>query len=64
KAETKILGQLATCVENEGLALMRIDHVKDALDKGIPLTVENVPVTISIAENMNFTFPESTTEVH
>ncbi|EJF85696.1 YgfZ/GcvT domain-containing protein [Candidatus Bartonella washoeensis] len=62
KAEKKILGQLTTCVENEGLALMRIDHVKDALDKGIPLTVENVPVTISIAENMNFTFPNSTIE--
>ncbi|WP_406604416.1 YgfZ/GcvT domain-containing protein [Bartonella gliris] len=62
KAGTKVLGYLGTCTANEGLALMRIDHVKDAIDKGIPLTVENVPVTISIAENMNFTFPESTVE--
>ncbi|WP_409361741.1 YgfZ/GcvT domain-containing protein [Bartonella heixiaziensis] len=64
KAQTKILGQLATCVANEGLALLRIDHVKDAMDKGIPLTIENVPVTINIAENMNFTFPESTVETN
>ncbi len=39
---------------------MRIDHVKDAMNNNIPFTVENSPVTVSIAENMNFTFPEST----
>lgn len=39
---------------------MRIDHIKDAMDHNTPFTVKDVPVTISIAENMNFTFPEST----
>ncbi|UTO28897.1 CAF17-like 4Fe-4S cluster assembly/insertion protein YgfZ [Bartonella harrusi] len=61
-AGTKVLGFLGTCVANEALALMRIDHVKNAMDKALPLTVDNVPVTVSIAENMNFTFPENTTE--
>ncbi|WP_455466568.1 CAF17-like 4Fe-4S cluster assembly/insertion protein YgfZ [Bartonella sp. B39] len=64
EAGTKVLGCLGTCVANEALALMRIDHVKDAMDKDIPLTVKNTPVTISIAENMDFTFPESTVETH
>ncbi|GAA5093899.1 folate-binding protein [Bartonella acomydis] len=64
EAGTKILGYLGTCAENEALILTRIDHVKDAMDNNIPFTVKDVPVTISIAENMNFTFPESTMEMH
>ncbi|WP_455478481.1 CAF17-like 4Fe-4S cluster assembly/insertion protein YgfZ [Bartonella sp. B10] len=59
RAGTKVLGYLGTCVANEALTLIRIDHVKDALNKNIPFEVENTPVTISIAENMNFTFSES-----
>ncbi|WP_455482388.1 CAF17-like 4Fe-4S cluster assembly/insertion protein YgfZ [Bartonella sp. B35(2025)] len=62
QAGTKVLGYLGTCAANEALTLMRIDHVKDAMDKNIPFVVENAPVTINIAENMNFTFPESTVE--
>ncbi|EJF87028.1 folate-binding protein YgfZ [Bartonella vinsonii subsp. arupensis OK-94-513] len=62
EAETKILGYLGTCVANEALALMRLDHVKDAMNRAIALTVKNAPVTISIAENMNFTFPENSVE--
>ncbi|WP_208435207.1 YgfZ/GcvT domain-containing protein [Bartonella phoceensis] len=64
EAGTKVLGHLKTCAANEALALMRIDHVKDAMDNNIPFTVKNVPVTINIAENMNFTFPENTVEMH
>ncbi|WP_455481122.1 CAF17-like 4Fe-4S cluster assembly/insertion protein YgfZ [Bartonella sp. B12(2025)] len=64
EAGTKVLGYLGTCAANEALALMRIDHVKDAMNNNIPLIVKNAPVTISIAENMNFTFPESTVETH
>lgn len=62
EAGTKVLGHLATCVANEALALMRIDHVKDAMDHNIPFTIKNIPVTIHIAENMNFTLPENTVE--
>lgn len=62
KAGSKILGYLGTCVANEALILTRIDHVKEAIDHNIPFTAENIPVTISIAENMNFTFPENTGE--
>ncbi|BBL53566.1 aminomethyltransferase [Bartonella quintana] len=62
EAGTKVLGHLGTCAANEALALMRIDHVKDAMNNNITFTVENTPVTISIAENMNFTFPEKTLE--
>ncbi|WP_375614396.1 YgfZ/GcvT domain-containing protein [Bartonella sp. AC535YNZD] len=62
EAGTKVFGSLGTCVDNEALALLRIDHVKDAMDHNIPFTVKNIPITISIAENMNFTFPENTVE--
>ncbi|WP_332060355.1 CAF17-like 4Fe-4S cluster assembly/insertion protein YgfZ [Bartonella sp. CB74] len=63
-AGTKVLGCLGTCSANEALALMRIDHVKDAMNNNITFTVENAPVTINIAENMNFTFPENTVETN
>ncbi|KEG19989.1 YgfZ/GcvT domain-containing protein [Bartonella bacilliformis] len=62
EARNKTLGKLGTCIANEALALMRIDHVKDAMDKDSQFTVNNLPVTISIAENMNFTFPERTVD--
>ncbi|WP_455474503.1 CAF17-like 4Fe-4S cluster assembly/insertion protein YgfZ [Bartonella sp. B30(2025)] len=62
EAGGKVFGHLGTCVANEALALMRIDHVKDAMDNNITFTVNNIPVTINISENMNFTFPENTTE--
>ncbi|MCL6229504.1 CAF17-like 4Fe-4S cluster assembly/insertion protein YgfZ [Bartonella bilalgolemii] len=62
KAGTKILSQLRTCVKNEALALMRIDHVKEAMEKNLQFTVDDIPVTINIAENMNFTFPKSSVE--
>ncbi|AGF74322.1 aminomethyltransferase [Bartonella australis AUST/NH1] len=61
-AGAKKLGQLGTCATNEALALMRIDHVKDAMNENIQITVDNLPVTINIPENVNFTFPESTAE--
>ncbi|WP_336294105.1 CAF17-like 4Fe-4S cluster assembly/insertion protein YgfZ [Bartonella sp. CB169] len=64
EAGTKVLGYLGTCAANEALALMRIDHVKDAMNNNSSFTVKNAPVTINIAENMNFTFPESTVEMN
>ncbi|WP_336279026.1 CAF17-like 4Fe-4S cluster assembly/insertion protein YgfZ [Bartonella sp. CB175] len=64
QAGTKVLGSLGTCVGNEALALMRIDHIQDAMNNNIPFTVENTPVTISIPENVNFTFPESNMETN
>lgn len=64
QAGTKILGHLGTCIANEALALMRIDHVKDAMNNNIPFTANDVPVIITIAENMNFTFPETTIETN
>ncbi|WP_273720539.1 MULTISPECIES: folate-binding protein YgfZ [unclassified Bartonella] len=62
KVGGKVLGSLGTCAANEALILTRIDHVKDAMEHNIPFTVNDVPVTISIAENMNFTFLENTVE--
>ncbi|ATO57572.1 folate-binding protein YgfZ [Bartonella sp. 1-1C] len=64
KAGTKIFSQLGTCVKNEALALMRIDHVKEAIDKNLQFTVDDIPVTINIPENMNFTFPENSVEAN
>ncbi|WP_336276286.1 CAF17-like 4Fe-4S cluster assembly/insertion protein YgfZ [Bartonella sp. CB178] len=64
EAGGKVFGHLGTCVANEALALMRIDHIKDAMDTNSTFTVKDSPVTISIAENMDFTFPGSTVETN
>lgn len=62
EAEGKIVGNLGTVVGNEALALVRIDRVKTAMDKGASLTVEGQCLTLHIAPNMDYNFPENASE--
>jgi len=43
----------------KGLAIVRIDRVKDALDRGVPLSAGDVAVTLAIPGWATFTFPET-----
>lgn len=62
KVNGKLIGQLGTVIDKTALALVRIDRVKMAMDNGEPIMAGTIPVKLSITENMNFTFPEKTTE--
>ena len=58
----KEVGTLRSTNGTHGLALVRIDRVKDALDKNIPLLAGETEVTLTIPAYAKFTFPEGTAE--
>jgi len=56
----KVAGELGTARGRQGLAIARIDRVKDAMDQGIALTAADVPLKLSIPPWASFRFPETT----
>lgn len=58
-ADGREIGTLGTVVGRNGLALTRIDRVKDAMDANVPVLAGGVPVKLSIPPEARFTFPES-----
>jgi folate-binding protein YgfZ len=54
----KALGVLGSAEGSQGLAIVRIDRVKDALDAGQPITAGDVTVTLAIPGWATFTFPQ------
>lgn len=59
-ADGRPAGALGTVLGTEGLALVRIDKVKAAMDAGAPVTAGGVALTLSIPPGMGFSFPEAT----
>jgi folate-binding protein YgfZ len=57
-AAGKALGTLGSLADRQGLAIVRIDRVKDALDAGHTITAGDVAVTLAIPEWASFTFPQ------
>jgi tRNA-modifying protein YgfZ len=51
------IGALGTAVGSRALALVRIDKVKDAMDTGVPIFAGDVPVTLELPPNVNFSWP-------
>ncbi|EKF20377.1 YgfZ/GcvT domain-containing protein [Nitratireductor pacificus] len=54
----RALGTLGTVHGAAGLAIARIDRVKDAIDAGTPILAGDVPVTLAIPAWARFTFPD------
>ena len=54
------IGTLGSATGAIGLAIVRIDRVKDALDAGQPITAGDVAVTLSIPEWAGYTLPQDT----
>lgn len=59
KANDRALGTLGSVAGTTGLAIARIDRVKDAMDAAIPILAGEVSVTLSIPAWARFTFPET-----
>lgn len=62
EANGKTIGELGTVIDRQALALVRIDRAKAAMDNGIALTVNDIPLTLRIAPNMQYDFPENISE--
>lgn len=60
-ADGRALGTLGTVAGNIGLAMVRIDRVKDAVDQGMPITADGIPIELTIPSWATFTFPQQPT---
>ena len=58
RANDRSIGRLGSVDGSRGLAIVRIDRVKDALDAGHAITAEDVPVTLSIPAWATYTLPD------
>ena len=56
------IGTLGSVAGNMGLALARIDRVKEAMDQGTPILAGDVAVTLAIPPEARFGFPEQASE--
>ncbi|MEP9397262.1 folate-binding protein YgfZ [Mesorhizobium sp. KR2-14] len=60
-ADGRTIGTLGSAAGQRGLAVARIDRVKDAQDNGVAITAADVPLTLSIPAWAKFTFPQDAT---
>jgi folate-binding protein YgfZ len=58
-ADGRPIGTLGTVVGGTGLAIVRIDRVKEAIDAGRPITAGGMPITLRIPRFAKFRFPEA-----
>jgi len=54
----RALGTLGSTAAGKGLAILRIDRVKDALDAGVTILAGDVAVDVAIPPWASFTFPK------
>jgi tRNA-modifying protein YgfZ len=57
-ANGRAIGTMGSVSGASGLATVRIDHVKDAVDKNVPILAGNVPIGLSIPAWAGFDFPK------
>ena len=57
-AGRRVLGVLGSVAGDKGLAILRIDRAKDALDAGAEIVTGDVPVILAIPPFAKFTYPE------
>ncbi len=58
-ANGRSIGTLGTVVGTEGLAIARIDRVKEAMDTGVPILAGDVALALSIPPQATFAFPDA-----
>ncbi|HWK13373.1 MAG TPA: folate-binding protein YgfZ [Rhizobiaceae bacterium] len=58
-ANGRPIGALGSVSGTSGLAILRIDRVKDAMDSGTPLLADGIALGASIPDWANFSFPEA-----
>jgi hypothetical protein len=56
------VGTLASSVEGTGLALVRLDRAKEAIDAGTPLAAGETPVSLALPDWAKFGWPAAASE--
>ena len=55
----KPVGTIASSADHAGLALVRLDRAREAIDTGVPLMARGMPVEVEIPEWARFKWPEA-----
>jgi hypothetical protein len=58
-AGNRPVGTIASSADHAGLALVRLDRAREAIDSGVPLMARGMPVEIEIPEWARFKWPEA-----
>ena len=58
-ADEKPVGTIASSLDYAGLALVRLDRTKAAIDSGVPLIAHGIPVEIKIPDWARFRWPNT-----
>ncbi len=61
-ASERPVGTIASSADHAGLALVRLDRARQAIDSGVPLMARGMPVEIEIPEWARFRWPASGVE--
>jgi folate-binding protein YgfZ len=56
-AEGKAIGAIGSSAGRSGLAFVRLDRAKNAIDRGVPITADGVTLTLALPEWATFTWP-------
>lgn len=59
--EGREIGAMGSSANHIGLALVRIDRVKDAMDTGNSILAGDAAITLSLPPHVRFGFPEAET---
>ncbi|WP_394890991.1 YgfZ/GcvT domain-containing protein [Mesorhizobium sp. AaZ16] len=59
-ADGRSIGTLGSVAGSSGLAIVRIDKVKAAMDEGVPILAGGVPLSLAIPPWATFSFPQET----
>ena len=63
RANGRVIGMLGSVAGSQGLALVRIDKVKAALDAGMPILADGVALDLSFPAFVTFGFPQDMSAV-
>jgi folate-binding protein YgfZ len=61
-AGIRSIGTMGGSYGPEGLAIIRLDWAKDALDRGIPITCDGIALSIALPAYATFGFPQTVAE--
>lgn len=61
-AGSRSIGTMGSSSGSEGLAIVRLDWAKDALDKGTPITCDGISLALQLPAYATFGFPETVAE--
>jgi folate-binding protein YgfZ len=62
-AGSRSIGTMGSSIDGQGLAIVRLDWAKDAIDRGVAITADGIALAIELPAYATFSFPETVVDV-